>query len=126
MPRDPTRRVTAHQTSDTVATYNIPSLKMAALDPEPFGEPTLLLSGSSLLSGMDDATTFTSNGLLDTGLFGGSGDGDGGEDAFSAQSSSWAARPEGTGSSDEDELSAFTTNGLLDGPTPMTSTLLSF
>jgi len=95
---------------------------MATLDPEPFGNPTLLL-GSSLLSDAND--TFTSNGLLDTGLFGGSGDGGGGENAPSARSPPWATHPDGIGSPDDDELSTFATNGLLDGPTQMTSTVVS-
>ena len=54
-------------------TYNIPSLKVATTDPEPFGKPTLLL-GSNVLLDVNDATTFTSNGLLNTGLFARSGD----------------------------------------------------
>ena len=102
---------------------NIPLLKMATLDPEPFGKPTLLL-GSSLLSEMNDTTAFTSNGLLDTGLFDGGGTGGEGENASSAQSSSWAPRADGIGSADDDEPSAFMSNGLLDGPTQTTSTVI--
>lgn len=94
---------------------------MATLDPEPFGKPTLLL-GSSLLS--DANETFTSNGLLDTGLFGGSGDSGEGENTPFAQSPSWTAQPDRIGSSNDDELSTFATNGLLDGPTQMTSTVV--
>ena len=96
---------------------------MATLEPEPFGQPTLLL-GSSLLSDANDTTTFTSNGLLDTGPFGGSGD-DGGESASSVQSSPWTAVPDGIGSTDGDVPSGFMSNGLLDGPTQMTSTVMS-
>ena len=98
---------------------------MATLDPEPFGEPTLLLGGSSLLSGTNDATTFTSNGLLDTGLFGGNGNGGEGENASPAQSPPWTARPDEAVFADVDGSSAFTTNGLLDGPTQNTSTTIS-
>lgn len=94
---------------------------MATLDPEPFGNPTLLL-GSSLLSDADD--TFTPNGLLDTGLFCGSGDGGEGESASSAQSPSWIAHPDEIGSLSDDESPTFATNGLLDGPTDMTSTVI--
>ena len=90
---------------------------MTTLDPEPFGNPTLLL-GASILSAAND--TFTSNGLLDTGLFGGSGDGGEGENA----SSSWTAHPDGIGSPSDDGLSTFATNGLLDDPTQMTSTII--
>jgi len=97
---------------------------MAALDSEPFGEPTLLL-GSSLLSNTNDTTTFTSNGLLDTGLFGGSGDGGEGENASSVQSLPWTTRPGSIGSSDDDESSTFMSNGLLDDTTPVTSTIIS-
>jgi hypothetical protein len=97
---------------------------MATLGPEPFGEPTLLL-GSSLLSDTDNTTAFTSNGLLDAGLLGGSGDVGERDGASSAQSPSWTARLDGVGSAGDDELSTFTTNGLLDGPTPMTSTVIS-
>lgn len=96
---------------------------MATLDPEPFGEPTLLL-GSSLLSDKNDTTTFTSNGLLDTGLLDGSGDGGEGESASFAQSPSWAPRTDGIGSADGDEPSTFVLNGLLDGPTQATSTVI--
>ena len=74
---------------------------MASLDPEPFGKPTLLL-GSSLLSDANDTTMFTSNGLLDTGLLGGSDDGGDGENASSARSPSWASRTEGIESAGED------------------------
>jgi hypothetical protein len=95
---------------------------MAAPDLEPFGKPTLLL-GSSLLSDTNDATAFTSNGLLDVGTFGGSGDSGEGEDAFSAKSPTWAARSDGVGFADDDESPAFTSNGLLDDQTPMTSTV---
>ena len=94
---------------------------MATLDPEPFGNPTLLM-GSSMLS--DANGTFTSNGLLDTGLFGGSGDGGEGEDASPAQSPHWTVYPDGIGSTNDDELTMFATNGLLDGPTQMTSTII--
>ena len=94
---------------------------MATLDPEPFGNPTLLL-GSSLL--LDASDTFNSNGLLDTGLFGGSGDGGEGENAPFTQSPPWSAHPDGIGSPNDDELSTFATNGLLDGPTQMTSTVI--
>jgi len=97
---------------------------MATLDPEPFGKPTLLL-GSSLLSDADDTTTFTSNGLLDTGLFDGSGDGGEGENAPSTQGRAWATRTDEIGSIDDDESLAFMSNGLLDGPTQMTSTVIS-
>ena len=93
------------------------------MDPEPFGEPTLLL-GSSLLSDKNDATTFTSNGLLDTGLFDESGDGGERESASSARSPSWAPRTDGIGSADGDEPSTFVLNGLLDGPTQATSTVI--
>ena len=96
---------------------------MATLDPEPFGKPTLLL-GSSLLSDANDATTFTSNGLLDTGMFNGSEDGGEGENASSAHNPSWGPRADGIGSADNDEPSTFTLNGLLDGPTQMTSTVI--
>ena len=94
---------------------------MATLDPEPFGSPTLLL-GSSLL--LDANDTFTPNGLLDTGLFGGSGDGGEGENAHSTQSPPWTAHPDGIRSPHDDEPSIFATNGLLDGPTQMTSTVI--
>ena len=118
-PRDSTRRVT----STCRATYNIPSLKMTTLDPEPFGKPSLLL-GPSLLSDTNDTTTFTSNGLLDTGLLGRSGDGSEEESAYLAQSPSLAARPDEIGFADDEESFAFTTNGLLDDPTQMTSTCI--
>lgn len=95
---------------------------MTTLDPEPFGNPTLLL-GSSLLS--DTNEMFTPNGLLDTGPFGGSGDDSEGGNASSEQSPSWAAHMDGVGSPADDGLSAFTTNGLLDDPTQMTSTVVS-
>ena len=94
---------------------------MATLDPEPFGNPTLLL-GPSLLSDTND--TFTSNGLLDTGPFGGTCDGGEGENASSAQSPPWTAHLDRIGSPDDNELSIFATNGLLDGPTQMSSTVI--
>jgi len=97
---------------------------MAAPDLEPFGEPNLLL-GSSLLSNANHTAKFTPNGLLDTGPFGGSGDGDEGGDASSTQSPPWAARADDIGSTDDDELSTFMSNGLLDGPTQMTSMVIS-
>ena len=105
-------------------TYNIPSLKMATTDPESFGKPTLLL-GSNVPLDVNDATTFTSNGLLDTGLFARSGDGGEGENAPPSKSPSWTACMDGVGSADDDELSTFTSNGLLDAPTEMTSTVNS-
>lgn len=93
---------------------------MTTLDSEPFGKPNLLLE-TSPLSDTNDATTFTSNGLLDSGIFGGSGHGAEEEDASSAQNPSRAARSDGVGSVDDDEPSAFMSNGLLDGPTQTTS-----
>ena len=62
--------------------------------------------------------------MLDTGLFGGSGDGGEGEDTSSAQSPSLAVRPYEIGLADDEESFTFTTNGLLDGPTQMTSTCI--
>ena len=118
-PRDSTRRVT----STCRATYNIPSLKMTTLDPEPFGKPSLLL-GPSLLSDTNDTTTFTSNGLLDTGLLGRSSDGGEEGNAPSARSPSLAVSLDGIGFANDEESFAFTTNGLLDGPTQMTSTCI--
>lgn len=116
---DASRRACHTLPSDTVTL----GIEMATLDSEPFGEPTLLL-GSSLLSDKNGATTFTSNGLLDTGLFDGSGDGGEGESASSAQSPSWAPRTDRIGSADGDEPSTFVLNGLLDGPTQATSTVV--
>lgn len=104
------------------ATYNIPSLQMATLDPEPFGKPDLLL-GSSLLLDTNDTATFTSNGLLGPEPFGGNGGG--GENATSAQNPPWGDRLDEIGSASDDELSTFTTNGLLDGPTQVTGTVIS-
>jgi hypothetical protein len=98
---------------------------MATLDPKPFGEPALLL-GSSLLSTPNNTATFTPNGLLDAGPFSGNGGVGEGENASSAQSPPWGVRPDEIGPADDDEPSAFTTNGLLDGPTQMTSTIISF
>jgi hypothetical protein len=98
---------------------------MATLDPEPFGNPTLLL-GSPLLPDTNDTTTFTSNGLLDTGLLDGNRDGGEGEmNASSAQSPSWAPCTDGIGSADDDEPPTFVLSGLLDGPTQMTSTVIT-
>jgi hypothetical protein len=98
---------------------------MTTLDPEPFGKPTLLL-GSNLLSDADSATAFVSTGLLDYGAFGGSGDGGGGEDAFSAQSPPRAARSDVAGFANDDEPSEFMSNGLLDDPTQTRSTVNFF
>ena len=96
---------------------------MTTLDPEPFGKPTLLL-GTSLPSDTNDTTTFTSNGLLDTGLFDGSRNGGEGENVSSAQSPSWTPPTDRIGSADNDETPTFTLNGLLDGPTQMTSMVI--
>jgi len=116
---DASRRA-CYTASDITVTL---SIEMATLDLEPFGEPTLLL-GPSLLSDANDTTTFTSNGLLDARLFDGGGDGGEGESASSAQSPSWAPRTDGIGSADDDESSTFVLNGLLDGPTQVTSTVI--
>jgi len=91
---------------------------MAALDSEPFGEPTLLLN-------TNDTMTFTSDGLLGTGMSDGSGDSGAGENAPSMQSPPWAARPDDIGSADDDESSTFMSDGILDGPTQVTSTIIS-
>ena len=103
-----------------IVTCNVPPLKMATVDSEPFGKPTLLL-GSSFSSDTNDTNTFTSNGLLDMGIFCGSGSGGDREDASSAQNAFATTLPDDTGPVDEDELSVFTSNGLLDGPAQMTS-----
>ena len=96
---------------------------MTTLDPEPFGEPALL-SGSSLLSDINDTTTFTPNGLLDAGLFDGTGGGSGGGNASSARSPSWASRTGEIGATDDGESSTFMSNGLLDAPTQTTSMVI--
>lgn len=101
----------------------IPSSKMTTLDPEPFGKPTLLLESNPLL---DTNDTFISSGLLDIGVFSGSGNDGEGEGALSTQSPPCAARSDAAGSSSDDELFEFTSNGLLDGSTRMGSTVNLF
>ena len=121
IPRNPSRRVASTGQRPSPTTY--PPLKMTTLDPEPFGEPTLL-PRSPLLSDTNDTTTFIPNGLLDTGLFDGTGDGGEGGNASSAQSLPWASRTDGIGAIDDDGLSTFMSNGLLDAPTQTTSTAI--
>lgn len=121
---NPGRSVASRRACQTApVTLDIPPLKMTTVDPEPFGEPSLL-SASSLLSDVDNTTTFTPNGLLDTGLFDGTGDSSEGGNASSAQSLSWVSRTSEVGVTDDDGSSTFMSNGLLDAPTQTTSTVI--
>jgi hypothetical protein len=98
---------------------------MDSLDPEPFGKPTLLL-GSSLLSSTNDTATFTSNGLLDTGVTGGSSDSQCEWEGVPPAQNLRATRSDRDESTNGDEVSAFASNGLLDDPTQVTSTFYLF
>lgn len=97
---------------------------MTTLDPEPFGKPTLLLESNLLLD--TNNTKFISSGLLDTGVFSASGDGDEGEGAFSAPSPPCATLLDAAGLASDGESSEFTSNGLLDGTAQMRSTVHLF